>query len=86
MLFRKNLRKQSTLSKNSRWATDKLTGYKPDIAALNEDSDYSIFLDPETDPELCKAALRKLFHSDKYNQEDGLDEYCMTTGKNDPIS
>jgi hypothetical protein len=47
----------------------------PDIEQLGEDSDYSAFLTPGVDAELRKRALRKLFHSPKFNVFDGLDTY-----------
>jgi hypothetical protein len=54
-------------------ATDRVL---PDLALLDQDSDYSAFLAPEVDPLLRRAALRKLFHSPKFNVCDGLDDYC----------
>ena len=47
----------------------------PDIDQLGEDSDYSAFLAQGVDAELRKRALRKLFHSPKFNVFDGLDTY-----------
>jgi hypothetical protein len=47
----------------------------PDIDQLGQDSDYSAFLTPGVDAELRKRALRKLFHSPKFNVFDGLDTY-----------
>ena len=47
----------------------------PDLEQLHEDSDYSAFLTPGVDAELKKRALRKLFHSPKFNVFDGLDTY-----------
>jgi hypothetical protein len=47
----------------------------PDIEQLGQDSDYSAFLTPGVDAELRKRALRKLFHSPKFNTFDGLDTY-----------
>ena len=48
----------------------------PDIESLGPDSDYSAFLGPDVDASLRRAALRKLFHSPKFNVLDGLDDYC----------
>jgi len=48
----------------------------PDLAQLDQDSDYSAFLAPEVDPLLRRLALRKLFRSPKFNVCDGLDDYC----------
>jgi hypothetical protein len=47
----------------------------PDIDQLDQDSDYSAFLTPGVDAELKRRALRKLFHSPKFNVFDGLDTY-----------
>jgi len=47
----------------------------PDLEQLGEDSDYSAFLTPGVDAELRRRALRKLFHSPKFNVFDGLDTY-----------
>jgi len=47
----------------------------PDIDRLDQDSDYSAFLTPGVDAELRQRALRKLFHSPKFNVFDGLDTY-----------
>ena len=48
----------------------------PDLDALGPDSDYSAFLSPKVDAALRRTALRKLFHSPKFNVCDGLDDYC----------
>jgi Protein of unknown function (DUF3306) len=47
----------------------------PPLESLSEDSDYSAFLSPRVSDDLRRAALRKLFHSPKYNVCDGLDDY-----------
>jgi hypothetical protein len=47
----------------------------PDIDTLGADSDYSAFLAPGVDALLRRRALRKLFHSPKFNVLDGLDDY-----------
>ena len=47
----------------------------PDLDQLDQDSDYSAFLAPGVDPGLRSSALRKLFHSPKFNVFDGLDTY-----------
>jgi hypothetical protein len=47
----------------------------PDIATLQEDSDFSQFMSTGVSEELRKLALRKLFHGKTYNVRDGLDEY-----------
>jgi len=48
----------------------------PDLEQLDQDSDYSAFLLPDVDSALRRQALRKLFHSPKFNVCDGLDDYC----------
>lgn len=48
----------------------------PDLDQLDQDSDYSAFLAPGVDAALRRKALRKLFHSPKFNVCDGLDDYC----------
>ena len=47
----------------------------PDIDSLDGDSDYSAFLAEGVDAALRQRALRKLFHSPKFNVLDGLDDY-----------
>ncbi len=48
----------------------------PDLDSLDQDADYSAFLAADVEPELRRRALRKLFHSPKFNVCDGLDDYC----------
>lgn len=48
----------------------------PPLEALDADSDYSGFLAPQVDEALQRLALRKLFHSAKFNVIDGLDDYA----------
>lgn len=47
----------------------------PPIETLDEHSDYSGFFSPEVSEELRRLALRKLFHTAKFNITDGLDDY-----------
>jgi len=47
----------------------------PDLAQLDQDSDYSAFLTPGVDAALRRRALRQLFSSPKFNVFDGLDTY-----------
>ena len=47
----------------------------PDIALLDENSDFSQFMSTNVSEALRKLALHKLFHSEGYNIRDGLDEY-----------
>lgn len=57
----------------------------PDLDALGPDSDYSAFLSPKVDAALRRTALRKLFHSRKFNVCDGLDDYCDDFTKFAPL-
>ena len=52
----------------ARWQT-------PPIDTLTENSDLKGFLSPDIDEKLRRTALRKIFHSKKYNRRDGLDDY-----------
>lgn len=47
----------------------------PPIESLTEDSDVSGFFSPKVSEELRKLALRRLFHTSKFNVRDGLDDY-----------
>lgn len=47
----------------------------PPLEMLTEESDYTGFLSPKVSDELRKLALRKLFHSPRFNICDGLDDY-----------
>jgi hypothetical protein len=58
----------------------------PDLDQLDQDSDYSAFLAPQVDAALRRAALRKLFHSPKFNVCDGLDDYCDDFTQFAPLS
>jgi len=57
----------------------------PAIDTLEEDSDVSGFLSPGVSDDLRRAALRKLFHSPKFNICDGLDDYCGDYTKFEPL-
>ncbi|MEZ5585204.1 MAG: DUF3306 domain-containing protein [Candidatus Competibacteraceae bacterium] len=48
----------------------------PPLESLDEKSDYSAFFSPKVSAELKRLALRKLFHSAKFNVTDGLDDYA----------
>ncbi len=48
----------------------------PPLDTLTGDSDISGFLAEGVSQGLRRAALRKLFHSPKFNVCDGLDDYC----------
>ncbi len=47
----------------------------PNLATLNEDSDYSMFLSDKVSNVLRKKALKKLFLSSSINVLDGLNDY-----------
>ena len=47
----------------------------PSLESLDENSDYSAFLDSGVDADTQRDALRKLFKSPKFNVRDGLDDY-----------
>ncbi len=47
----------------------------PPIESLDENADYSPFLSPRVSSDLRRLALRKLFHSPKFNLRDGLNDY-----------
>lgn len=47
----------------------------PDIESLTPDSDVSGFFSPGVSEALRKKALRKLFHTSRFNVKDGLDDY-----------
>ena len=57
----------------------------PDIDLLGEDSDYSAFLAEGVDAVLRRKALRKLFHSPKFNVLDGLDDYMGDYTQFEPL-
>ena len=48
----------------------------PPLESLDETSDYSAFLSPEVSEGLRRLALRKLFHAERFNVCDGLDDYA----------
>lgn len=57
----------------------------PPLDSLTADSDYSAFFSPRVSAELRRAALRKLFHSAKFNVCDGLDDYCRDYTRFEPL-
>ena len=57
----------------------------PAVDSLAEDADVSGFLSPGVSDGLRRAALRKLFHSPKFNVCDGLDDYCGDYTKFEPL-
>jgi hypothetical protein len=48
----------------------------PPVESLDENSDYSGFFSPRVSEQLRQSALRKLFHTSKFNVIDGLDDYA----------
>ncbi len=57
----------------------------PPLESLGEDSDYSAFMASEVSPDLRRQALRKLFHSAKFNVRDGLDDYDLDYTNPEPL-
>ena len=57
----------------------------PDISSLGFDSDFTVFLRPEVDEKLKRAALKQLFRDPRFNVMDGLDTYIDDYTKADPI-
>ena len=47
----------------------------PPLDSLDEHSDYRCFFSPKVSEALRRQALRKLFHSPRFNVTDGLDVY-----------
>jgi len=47
----------------------------PPLESLDENSDYSAFFSPKVSETLRQQALRKLFHFQKFNVSDGLNDY-----------
>lgn len=48
----------------------------PPLESLHEDSEISMFLHEGVSEQIKRQALRKLFHMDKFNVCDGLDDYA----------
>ena len=57
----------------------------PPLESLDEDSDYSAFLNKDVSPDLRQKALRKLFQSPKFNVRDGLDDYDWDFTNPEPL-
>ncbi|HWQ39717.1 MAG TPA: DUF3306 domain-containing protein [Burkholderiales bacterium] len=58
----------------------------PPIEELGPDSDYSAFLHPKVDPQLRRAALKRLFSSERFKAMDGLDVYVGDYSKPEPLA
>jgi hypothetical protein len=57
----------------------------PPLDSLGEDSDYSAFLRGGVPADMKQKALRKLFHSPKFNIRDGLDDYDWDMSNPEPL-
>lgn len=57
----------------------------PPLESLDENSDYSAFLRDGVPGDLKQKALRKLFHSPKFNIRDGLDDYDWDFTNPEPL-
>ena len=57
----------------------------PPIESLDDDSDYSPFLAAGVAPDKQREALRRLFHSPKFNVRDGLDDYDLDFTNPEPL-
>jgi hypothetical protein len=57
----------------------------PPVEALTFDSDFQIFMKPGVDPDVRRAALRKLLHDPRFNVMDGLDVYIDDYTKPSPL-
>ena len=57
----------------------------PPLESLDEDSDYSAFLGDGVPADVKQQALRKLFHSPKFNIRDGLDDYDWDFSNPEPL-
>ena len=57
----------------------------PSLDSLDENSDYSMFMASDVDPDARRDALRKLFRSPKFNVRDGLDDYDDDFSSPEPL-
>ena len=57
----------------------------PPLDSLSADSDYSAFMGRGVPADLRQKALRKLFHSAKFNVRDGLDDYDLDFSNPEPL-
>lgn len=57
----------------------------PPVETLGFSSDFSAFLQPKVRESVKRAALKKLFHSEHFNQMDGLDVYIDDYNQFEPI-
>lgn len=47
----------------------------PALESLHQDADVSMFFSAKVSPQLRRQALRRLFHTPKFNIRDGLDDF-----------
>ncbi|MEO7728404.1 MAG: DUF3306 domain-containing protein [Burkholderiales bacterium] len=57
----------------------------PPVEELTTQSDFSVFMHPKVDPDLRRAALKKLFSDPHFNVMDGLDTYIDDYSQPDPL-
>ena len=57
----------------------------PSIESLTIDSDFTLFMQPNVDAAVRRAALKQLFRDPRFNVMDGLDVYIDDYAKADPI-
>lgn len=57
----------------------------PSLDALDFSSDFSGFFQPQVEESLKRAALKKLFRAEHFNQMDGLDVYIDDYNTFEPI-
>lgn len=57
----------------------------PPLESLDENSDYSVFMGKGVPADMKQEALRKLFHSPKFNVRDGLDDYDLDFTNPEPL-
>ena len=57
----------------------------PPLESLGADSDYSAFMAEGVPQDLRQKALKKLFHSPKFNVRDGLDDYDWDFSNPEPL-
>lgn len=58
----------------------------PPLEELGAESDYSAFMHPKVDPGLRRAALKKLFSSERFKSTDGLDVYVGDYSNRQPLA
>jgi len=57
----------------------------PPVDSLNENSEVGMFLDEAVSEQLKRQALRRLFHMQKFNICDGLDDYAEDYTSFEPL-